>query len=163
MLSVLLMTATNRFQDRGISLRRAPREGDIEFYEALLPLRGLSEAPSKVKRDGEARGGLVWLLKLIAPVLWLFVPVLLLLVAEFAFAQAGNRALVQDPTGLLAGNAKAKDVAGLAAPRASFEASKPAFASNEGATQAKPLKAPAVAADGATRSSSRGEATAQAK
>lgn len=114
MLSVLLMTATHRLEDYGITSRRTPREGDIEFYEALLPLQGLPDAPAEPKRDDVQKGGLVWLVKLVASVLWLFVPVLLLLVAEFAFAQqGGNRALVQDPTGLLAGNAKAKDAVGL--------------------------------------------------
>jgi hypothetical protein len=107
------MTATNRLQDYGITTRRTPREGEIEFYEALLPLQGLPDAPPRAKRDDETKGGLVWLLKLVAPVLWLFLPALLLLVAELAFAQAGDRALVQDPTGLLAGNAKAKDAVGL--------------------------------------------------
>lgn len=114
MLSVLLMTATHRLQDHGVSQRRMPRKGDIEFYEALLPLQGIPDVPRKSEHDDEKKGGVLWLVQLLAPVLWLFVPVILLLVAEFAFAQApGNRALVQDPTGLLAGNAKAKDAVGL--------------------------------------------------
>lgn len=111
MLSVLLMAATNGLYNP-TPRRRLPREVEAEFYEALLPLQGLPDIPAASQSEVK-KGGVVWFLKLIAPALWLFLPVVLLAVAEYAFAQGGNRALVQDPTGLLAGNAKAKDAVGL--------------------------------------------------
>ena len=110
MLSVLLMNDTHYLAGAAPRHSKVPREVDVEFYEALLALTGLPEpAP-----EAEAKGGGVWLLKLVAPVLWLVAAVLVFAVAEMAFAQAaGTRALVQDPTGLLAGNAKAKDAVGF--------------------------------------------------
>jgi hypothetical protein len=110
MLSVLLMNATQNPYAAAAARQRAPREGEVEFYEALLPLQGLPDEPVQ----DEKKGGVGWLLRLVAPLLWLFVPVLLVAVAEVALAQAtGSRALVQDPTGLLQGNAKAKDAVAL--------------------------------------------------
>lgn len=110
MLSVLLMNATQSSYAAVAERQRAPREGEVEFYEVLLPLQGLPDEPVQDER----KGGVRWFLGLVAPLLWLFVPVLLLAVADVALAQAtGNRALVQDPTGLLQGNAKAKDAVAL--------------------------------------------------
>ena len=110
MLSVLLMNDTHYLAGAAPRHSKVPREVDVEFYEALLPLAEFQELAPK----DEARGGVVWLLQLVTPVLWLVVTVLIFAVAEMAFAQAaGTRALVQDPTGLLAGNAKAKEAVGL--------------------------------------------------
>lgn len=113
MLSVLLMTVTNRLDGHGTGRGRRLREGDAEFYEDLAHLHGFS-AGAVTAPSEETKGGLVWFVKLVSPVLWIFLPVILLALAEMAFAQqGGSRALVQDPTGLLAGNQKAKDAVAL--------------------------------------------------
>ena len=85
---------------------------DTHFYGAIPTLAGLPDETKRQSRDAK-NGGFIWLAQLVLPALWLFLPVIILLVAEFAFGQQGNRALVQDPQGLLAGNQKAKDAVGL--------------------------------------------------
>lgn len=113
MLDVRLMTAMMIHDGKAGGLGRPAREGDPEFYEAMAAHYDFSKVPAEAP-ETEKKGGILWLLKLVSPALWLLMPVLVLAAADMAFAQqGGSRALVQDPTGLLAGNQKAKDAVAL--------------------------------------------------
>jgi hypothetical protein len=113
MLNDFLTTATHPLQVGRHGHRRQPREGETQLYDVLAHHQGSQDGSAKPTKR-ETKGAVLWLLGLVAPVLWIFLPLILLALAEVAFAQqGGSRALVQDPTGLLAGNQKAKDAVAL--------------------------------------------------